>query len=304
MGFFVNLPIGLAMMFAARRYIAESARVTGHFDLPGAMASTAGVTALVYGFIRSADAGWLDPVTLGAVAGALALLGAFVAIESRAEQPIMPLRLFASAERSAAYLARLLFLGAMIGFFFFTTLYLQEELHLSPTHTGLAFLPATVVNFAVAMLLPRLTRRFGNGPLLALGLFLCLAGMAWLSRAAPGSVYLTAVALPMMLIGAGQGLTLGPLTVSGIKGVARADAGAASGVVNVAHQIGNTLGLAVLVSVGAMGVQRLHGAALLAHRVTIAFQTATGMLAIALVLVFVFILRGDQPAGKVAKAAS
>ena len=289
-GFFVNLPIGLAMMFAARRYIAESARVTGHFDLPGAMASTAGVTALVYGFIRSADAGWLDPVTLGAVAGALALLGAFVAIESRAEQPIMPLRLFASAERTAAYAARLLFLGGMIGFFFFTTLYLQEELHYGATRTGLAFLPATVINFIFAMLLPRLTRRFDNALILAVGLALCVAGLAWLSRATPGSVYATAIALPMMLIGAGQGLTLGPLTVSGIKGVARADAGAASGVVNVVHQIGSALGLAVLTAIGAGGAQALHGAALTAHRVTFAFTASTGMLALALLLVLVLIV--------------
>jgi EmrB/QacA subfamily drug resistance transporter len=293
-GFFINLPIGIAMIVAAHRHIAESTRARGEFDLPGALFSTAGVTALVYGFIRSAGTGWADAGTLAAILAGLAFLAAFVAIEARAPQPIMPLRLFADAERSAAYLARLLFLGAMIGFFFFTTLYLQEELHLGPTRTGLAFLPATVVNFVFAMMLPRLTRRYGNGALLALGLVLCLTGMAWLSRATPESAYLTAVALPMMLIGAGQGFTLGPLTVSGIKGVAREDAGAASGVVNVAHQIGNALGLAVLVSVGAIGAQALRGGSLLAHRVTIALSMATGMLVIALILVCVFIVRAGR----------
>ena len=289
-GFFVNLPIGVAMIFAARRYIAETGRSTGRFDVPGALASTVGVSALVYGFIRSADAGWGDAITLAAVAGGLALLGVFIAIERRAAQPIMPLRLFASAERSAAYGARLLFMGGMIGFFFFTTLYLQEELHYSATQTGLAFLPATVINFIFAMLLPRLTRRFDNALILAVGLALCVAGLAWLSRATPGSVYATAIALPMMLIGAGQGLTLGPLTVSGIKGVARADAGAASGVVNVVHQIGSALGLAVLIAIGAGGAQALHGAALTAHRVTFAFTASTGMLALALLLVLVLIV--------------
>jgi EmrB/QacA subfamily drug resistance transporter len=296
-GFFINLPIGAAMIWAARRHIAESTRSAGRFDVPGALASTAGVSALVYGFIRSAEAGWGDAVTIGAIAGGLALLGAFVVIERRAAQPVMPLRLFASAERTAAYLARLLFMGGMIGFFFFTTLYLQDELHFGATLTGLAFLPATVVNFIFAMLLPRLTRRFDNALILATGLTLCVAGLAWLSRAAPDSAYLTAVALPMMLIGAGQGLTLGPLTVAAIKGVARSDAGAASGVVNVVHQVGSALGLAVLIAVGAGGAHTLHGVALTAHRVTFAFTASTGMLALALVLALVLIVpaRGASP---------
>ena len=289
-GFFINLPIGIAMVIASRRYIKESTVVRGRFDLPGALCSTAGVSALVYGFIRSASAGWRDAGTLAAMLSGLLLLALFIAIERRAAQPIMPLRLFASAERSAAYAARLLFLGAMIGFFFFTTLYLQEELRLGPTRTGLAFLPATIVNFIFAMLLPRLTRRVGNGPLLGAGLLLCLIGMAWLSRATAHSSYIIAVALPMMLIGAGQGFTLGPLTVAGIKGVAPADAGAASGVVNVAHQIGNALGLAVLVAAGAAGAHGLQGSVLLAHRVTTALSTGTAMLAIALALVLAFII--------------
>ena len=286
-GFFVNLPIGIAMIVAARRYIVESERSSGHFDVPGALTSTVGVSALVYGFIRSAEAGWGDAITLLAIAAALVLLCTFVALEKLAAQPIMPLHLFANAERAAAYLARLLFMGGMIGFFFFTTLYLQDELQYGATLTGMAFLPATIVNFIVAMMLPRLTRRFDNGLILAVGLALCVTGMAWLSRATPDSVYLTAVALPMLLIGAGQGMTLGPLTVSAIKGVARSDAGAASGVVNVVHQIGSALGLAVLIAIGAHGASALHGDALTAHRVTFAFTTATIMLALALALVLV-----------------
>ena len=289
-GFFINLPIGIAMLWAARRFIRESKPVKGRFDVAGAASSTLGMTALVYGLIRSAIAGWGDAYTQASLAAGLLLLAAFILIEKHAGQPIMPLRLFASAERSAAYGARLLFMGGMIGFFFFTTLYLQEELHYSATQTGLAFLPATVINFIFAMLLPRLTRRFDNALILAVGLALCVAGLAWLSRATPGSVYATAIALPMMLIGAGQGLTLGPLTVSGIKGVARADAGAASGVVNVVHQIGSALGLAVLIAIGAGGAQALHGAALTAHRVTFAFTASTGMLALALLLVLVLIV--------------
>jgi EmrB/QacA subfamily drug resistance transporter len=275
-GFLVNLPIGLAMIWATLRYIPESPRRSGQFDIAGALTSTAGMSALVYAFIRSAGSGWSDWLTQGTLAAGLLLLAAFIAAERSAAQPIMPLRLFADRQRASAYAARMLFLGAMIGFFFFTTQYLQTVLNYPPSLTGMAFLPMTLVNFAVALQVPHLTRRFGNAQLLACGLAVCLAGMAWLSRVSPASGYWLAVALPMVLIGAGQGMTLSPLTAAGIAGVPAQDAGAASGVVNVAHQLGNSLGLAVLVA--------LAGAAPLAHRVTTALTASSVMLVLALLL--------------------
>ena len=282
------------MIWAARRHIAESEAAAGRFDVAGAAASTLGMTALVYGLIRSASAGWGDGLTQAALAAGVLLLGTFVAIERRAAQPIMPLRLFASRQRSAAYAARVLFLGAMIGFFFFGTQFLQLVRHYSPSLTGMAFLPMTLVNFAVALSVPALTRRVGNGPLLAIGLACSLAGMAWLSLAGADTPYWLGVALPMVLIGAGQGMALSPLTAAGVQGVASADAGAASGIVNVAHQLGNSLGLAVLVAISALGARTLAGAALLAHRVTFALSSAAAMLALALLLVLVFLARPDK----------
>lgn len=283
-GFLVNLPIGVAMIWAARRYIPESPRSSGQFDVIGALTSTIGMSALVYAFIRSASAGWGDLLTQGALLAGLLLLVAFVINERSAAQPIMPLRLFADSHRASAYAARVLFLGAMIGFFFFTTQYLQTVLNYSPSLTGMGFLPMTLMNFAVALQVPRLTRRFGNARLLAFGLLVCLIGMAWLSRVSADSAYLTAVALPMLLIGAGQGMTLSPLTAAGIAGVPAQDAGAASGVVNVAHQLGNSLGLAVLVALAAAGAHRLSGVALLAHRVTTALTASSIFLILALLL--------------------
>jgi MFS family permease len=209
-GFFINLPIGVVMIWAALRFIEEPPRSTGHFDVLGAIASTAGMTALVYGLIRSASAGWLDTVTQLAVAGGVLLLVAFVVNERYAAQPIMPLRLFAVPARAAAYGARLLFLGAMIGCFFFTTQYLQTVLDYPPAITGLGFLPMTTVNFVVALQVPRLTARFGNGRLLAAGLILCAIGMTWLSQVSAQHHYLLAVALPMVIIGVGQGLDAEP----------------------------------------------------------------------------------------------
>jgi len=219
-GFFINLPIGIAMMLAAPRYLPETEPSgRGQADAAGAIASTLGMTALVFGIVHSADAGWSDPITLVAVLGGLVLLALFVANERRAPQPIMPLRLFRSRERSGAYLARLLFLGAMAPCWFFTTQWLQSVAGYGAVIAGLAFLPVTLPNFAAAMAIPRLTKRYGNPTVLVGGLLIAVIGMVWLSRLGPDTNYLTGIALPMVLIGIGQGGALGPLTAGGLAGV-------------------------------------------------------------------------------------
>jgi predicted MFS family arabinose efflux permease len=248
---------------------------------------------LVYGVVRSASAGWGDAVTLAAVAAGAMLLALFVQVERGARQPVMPLRLFADSQRNAAYLARLLFLGAMMGFWFFTTQFLQGVLGFTAFQAGLAFLPMTLTNFAVAVSVPRLTRRFGNGPLLAGGLAITLAGVALLSRVSGETVYLTGVALPMLLIGIGQGAALSPLTVAAVAGVPSEDAGAASGVVNVAHQFGGSLGLAAMVVVfsSASGTPAMQGEkAMLAHRIGNVLNASSGLLLLALALVIACIV--------------
>jgi predicted MFS family arabinose efflux permease len=300
-GFFINLPIGLAMILAAPRYLPETTRVRGRLDIIGAFTSTLGMTALVYGIVRSADAGWADPTTVTALVAGVVLLAGFVVTEWRARQPIMPLRLFASAERTGAYAGRILFLGAMMGFWFFITQYLQTVKGFSPLAAGIAFFPMTVVNFIVAIATPRLTRRFGNSLLLAAGIALTMAGMFWLSRLNADTSYLTGVALPMILIGAGQGGSLGPLTAAGIARVEPRDAGAASGLVNVAHQLGGSLGLGILVAVFAAATARtLDTPHLFAHRVAVALTVGSAMLALALVLVVTLIVRPHHasPAAK------
>jgi EmrB/QacA subfamily drug resistance transporter len=300
-GFYINVPIGIALIAAARRYLSESERRSGDFDSAGALSSTLGMTALVYGLVRSATAGWSDSLTVAALAAGLALLAFLVFNEWRSKQPIMPLRLFASRERAGAYSARVLYLGAMMGFWFFTTQFLQGVLGFSPFAAGMAFLPTTLPNFAAAMAVPKLARRFGNARLLAGSLTLTLIGMAWLSRVSADASYLTSVALPMVLIGIGQGGALAPLTAAGVAGVASEDAGAASGLVNVAHQLGSSLGLAVLVVVfAAAGSGVLDPHQLLARRISTALTAGTVMLAFALALVLALIVRP----GKVAQAGT
>jgi len=211
--------------------------------------------------------------------------------EARAEQPIMPLRLFRSRERSGAYAARMLYLGAMIGFFYFTTQLLQGVMGFSAFQAGIAFFPMTIVNFAVAMLIPRLTPRFGNSTILSVGIAVTLTGMAWLSLVHPGSTYLTAIALPMILIGAGQGLAFAPLTSAGISGVKAEDAGAASGLVNTAHQLGSALGLGVLVAVSSgAGSSADDAATALTDHVSTALTAGTALLAACLVIALALIV--------------
>lgn len=294
-GFFINVPIGAAMIVLAPRYLPGSARARGRFDLAGAVSATSGVGALVYGVIHSADSGWSAPATVVPLGLGAALLAALVIAEGRAAQPIMPLRLFASRERVGAYLARLLYLGAMIGFFFYSAQYLQGVLGFSALRAGVAFFPMTVVNFAVAMAIPKLTAWFGQAVPLTAGVVLTLAGMAWLAQVTATSSYLTAVALPMVLVGAGQGLAFAPLTLAGIAGVNAADASAASGLVNTFHQMGMALGLSVLVAVSAGSGHGLTAAAdVLTAHVRSALTAGSALLAGSLLVVLTLIL----PAGR------
>jgi EmrB/QacA subfamily drug resistance transporter len=293
-GFFLNVPIGVAMILLAPRYLPETARRPGRFDVTGAVCATLGVGALVFGVVHAADASRTSPVTASALAAGLVLLAVLVTVERRAAQPIMPLRLFGSRARVGAYLARLLYLGAMIGFFYFGTQYLQGVLGFTAFEAGVAFFPMTVVNFAVAMAIPRLTARLGQAVPLAAGVTLTLIGMAWLSRVSVLSSYWDAVALPMVLVGAGQGLAFAPMTSAGIAGVAGDDAGAASGMVNTFHQVGMALGLGVLVAASAHAGQDLTAsAAVLTAHVSIALTAGSVLLTLCLAAALALILPSE-----------
>lgn len=273
-GFLVNLPIGVVMLVAGRKLLSETSRSHGRLDVAGALLATLGPTALVYGLIRAGEDGWSDTGAVVALGLGVLLLVALVTVERTALQPVMPLQLFASRERTGAYLARMLFIGAMMSFFLFTSQFLQDERGFSALAAGLAFLPMTVVNFVVAISVPRLQRHVSGPVLLVAGLVVAVAGMTWLGVAGGDTSYLAGVALPMVLIGTGQGLAFGPLTASGIAGVDAADAGAASGVLNSVHQLGGALGMSLVLSVTASyPAAMLAGAVLL----TAALAAAVGL---------------------------
>jgi EmrB/QacA subfamily drug resistance transporter len=278
---FINVPIGAMVLLLAPRFLSETARQPGRFDVTGALTSTAGMASLVYAFIRAASDGWSDRLTLGAVVAAVVLLGAFLLTESRARQPITPLRLFASAGRSGSYLARLLLVAGMFGMFFFLTLFVQDILGFSPLEAGLAFVPMTAVLFTVSRSAPRLLARFSPKLLMVGGLIPVIAALAWLSQISPASSYLSGVLGPMVLLGAGMGVVFVPLTMASLAGVEGRDAGAAASMVNVMQQVGGSLGLAILVTVFSSASKHVAGAGAAAarqatvHGMATAFGTAT-----------------------------
>jgi EmrB/QacA subfamily drug resistance transporter len=248
-GLFINVPVGALLMWLAPRYLEDTEPQPGRFDMAGAVTSTLGMTALVYGFVRAAEAGWGDAITIASFAAGVALLAAFVVTERRAVHPITPLRLFASRERSGANAARMLIVGGMFSMFFFLSQYLQGVRGYSPLEAGVAFLPMTLVMFSMVRSVPRLTARLGNTGLLISGVTVDALGMTWLSRIGVDTSFFPGIAIPLVMMGLGMGAALAPLTSAGIAGVEPADAGAASGLVNAAQQLGGSLGLSVLVTV-------------------------------------------------------
>lgn len=241
-GFFINVPISMWMYYLSVRHLQKAGGQSGKLDWLGTLSSLFGMSALVYSIVGT----WGK---LSALILAIVLLAIFVYQEYRTSQPIMPLRLFKNRERIGAYLGRFLYLGSMLGFWFITPQLMQRQLGFSALMAGVAFFPLTIVNFIVALQVARLTAKFGNGRLLTIGIFLTFIGMTWMSFFTVSTGYWLGIALPMLVIGIGQGLSLSPFTAAGVAHTDVRDAGAASGVVNVMHQIGGSVGLSILVSV-------------------------------------------------------
>ncbi len=247
--FFVNVPIAALIALAAPRYIAESERTSGRFDLPGALTSTLGLVALVYGFIRAASDGWSDSVTLGSfVLGAL-LLAAFLVIERQSSQPITPLHLFADRNRTGSLVMMLCLSAAMFGIFFYVTLFVQGPLGYSPLRAGVAFLPISAAIIVAAQLASTYQTRFGPKLFMVGGAAMVTVGLSWLTLMDADSGYLDGVFGPTVVFGFGMGLIFVPAMLLSVAGVADEDTGAASGLLNSVQQVGGSLGLSILTTV-------------------------------------------------------
>jgi len=246
---FVNAPIGVALAIVTPMVLAESPRSGGRLALTDAVTSTAGMAALVYGFIHAATYGWRDATTLGSIAFAVVLLVAFVVIEARSEQPLMPLRLFADRTRVGTYVVMLVTGAGVFAMFYFLTQYIQEVLGFSALAAGFSFLPVSATIITVAQIVARLVTRVPARLLIANGSAFAGAGLLWMSTLTPGSSYATHVLPCLLLVAVGMGFVFVPITLAAVAGVGREDAGIASAMLNVVQQVGGTIGLSALVTI-------------------------------------------------------
>jgi EmrB/QacA subfamily drug resistance transporter len=249
--FFVNVPIGIIVALAAPRFLAESDRHTGRFDLPGAVTGTAGLAALVYGLSNAATTAngvshWGDTKVIASLVAAVVLLGSFLFIESRSKHALMPLRIFSNRDRSAANLIMLCVGTSMFGLFFFLTIFVQTVWGYSSLKTGVAYLPMVGIIMAMAGVSAGLIGRIGAKPLLIAGSAVSASGMFWLSRITEHSSYTGGLLGPMLVTGAGLGMLFMPLTLVALSKVQERDAGLASSLVNTGQQVGGAIGLAIL----------------------------------------------------------
>jgi len=247
--FFVNVPIALLIAFLTPRHVKESERHPGHFDILGALTSTLGMVALVYGFIRAAQEGWRDAYTLASFAAAVVLLVAFVFIERRSRQPITPLHMFADRNRAGTYAIMLCLAAAIFGMFFFLTLFVQTVLDFSPLQAGLAFLPVSAVIAVLAGVTSQFLPKLGPKPFMVMGSLCLAAGLSWLTLTDVHSTYAGSILGPMLVLSAGMGMMFVSLTLMALSGVESHEAGAASGLLNTTQQVGGSLGLSILVTV-------------------------------------------------------
>ncbi|BAC71599.1 MFS transporter [Streptomyces avermitilis] len=246
--FFVNIPIGLAVL-AGTRTLVEAERHPGRLDVPGAIAGTGGLIALVHGITRGGEHGWTGGLTLASFAAAAVLLAAFLWLQARTAHPMMPLRLFKNRSRSGSY-ATMLFIGAgMFATFYFLTLYAQLILGYSPVRTGFAFLPFSFGMAAAAGVSSKLVARFAPRVIAGPGLLVAAVGMFWFATLEPDSSYAGHLMPAMFVTALGLGMSFVPMTLGAVSGVSHEDTGVASALLNTAQQIGGALGLAVLSTV-------------------------------------------------------
>jgi EmrB/QacA subfamily drug resistance transporter len=249
---FINVPIGLAAAVLTQRLVAEGRnpeRAQG-FDLSGALSATVGLSLLVLGIVRTDQTGWGAASTIGLLAGGIALLVVFVAIEGRfAKAPLVPLRIFASRTLSAANVVVMLVGAASFGMWFFLTLYLQQVLGYSALKAGIAFLPMTVCIIIGSTFASRSVIRFGAKPLLIVGMLAQAAGLLLFTGIAVGGHYYSDVLAGSLLVAIGIGFTFVTGAIVAVAGVAPHEAGLASGLVNASRLFGGALGLAILAAV-------------------------------------------------------
>jgi len=251
--FFINLPVGALVLAAGRRLLPESRAGWGHrrFDLAGAVTVTAGLSLLVYAVVTVASHGWASATTIGLLAGAAALLAAFVVTEARSAAPLLPLGFFGNRAAMAANLAGLLLGGVMSPTFVFLSLYMQQVLGYSPVRASLAFLVTPLGLIVSSGLGQRLVTRIGARLVLTAGMLGFATAQALFIRLPATGGYTTHLLPGFIIVAAALGLAFVADVIASATGVKAAEAGLASGLVNASQQTGGAIGLAITATIAA-----------------------------------------------------
>ncbi len=295
----VNVPIALLAAVAASRVVHESrAEGSTRYDIPGALLSTAGLVSLVYGFTKASADGWGSSTTLAFLGFAVALLVAFVVVESNSSHPLLPIRVVAERNRGGSYLASFLTGAGLFAMFVFLSYYMQGVLHYSALKAGVAFLPFAAGIIIAASASTALVPRIGPRLPMTLGLLVGAVGLAWLSLIGVHTSFWAYVFGPQILMSMGLGLAFPAMSSTALTKVKDKDAGVASALVNTTQQIGGSLGTALLNTVAATATAsyiQSHGRAFvpagLVHGYSVAFTLGAGMLTLG-ALVSAVLVRG------------
>ncbi len=262
--FFINIPVAIATVTLALRFVPESHADLGHrrFDAAGATTITAGLLAIVFGIVKAESWGWGSTKTIGVLALGAVLLGVFVLQESRSVAPLVKLSIFRIRSIATANSAMLLIASAMFGMFYFASLYVQDVLGYSALRAGFAFLPVSLGIVIGAGISQTVLPRFGVRNVAVVGLAIAAAGLLYLTRLPVHGHYASDLLVGLLPLSIGLGLVFVPITLLATSGVSNDDSGLASGLFNSAQQIGGSLGLAILATLSVSHANGLikHGA--------------------------------------------
>ncbi|HET8952310.1 MAG TPA: DHA2 family efflux MFS transporter permease subunit [Solirubrobacteraceae bacterium] len=247
--FWINVPIGIALVPLAFRFLTESHGPARELDLPGLALGGLGLLGIVYGIVRGNEQGWTSTEILGSLIAGAVLVAAFVAWELRAPHPMLPMRFFRSRTFSAANGVGFVMSFGVFGSIFLLAPFLQVTQGLSPLEAGIRTLPWTAMPMLVAPWAGILSDRIGSRPLMATGLALQAGALAWLAAISVPDVAYSALVLPFVMAGAGMALVFAPSANAVLGSVDQRSAGQASGATNAIRELGGVMGVAVLASV-------------------------------------------------------
>ena len=247
--FWLNVPIGLAVIPLGASRLRESHGSTARLDIPGVALTTAAALGLVWGLVRANERGWTSPEIVVSLAAGITLMAAFVAWERRVESPMLPMRFFRDRAFSAANAASLLMFFGMFGSIFLLTQYLQNVQGFGPLDAGLRMLPWTGMPMIVAPLAGAVTDRIGGKPLLVVGLAMQAAALAWIAAIIAPDVAYVRLVPAFALAGVGMALFFAPVATVVLGAVRPGEAGQASGANNAIRELGGVFGVAVLASI-------------------------------------------------------